>query len=110
MKEKFLPEDISYYAVHFDYPLSYVNKISDEAEWHFWHSHEKNLPEPVWKEICSLSDRNRMLFLPLATFMVDHLGWSIDAVNKYSWHEQGMLNILRWNKKGTLASARPWET
>ena len=32
--------------------VSELCKIIDEAEWHFWNSHEKELPEGVWPEIC----------------------------------------------------------
>lgn len=32
--------------------VSELCKIIDEAEWHFWNSHERELPEGVWGEIC----------------------------------------------------------
>lgn len=32
--------------------VSELCKIIDEAEWHFWNSHEKALPDGVWNEIC----------------------------------------------------------
>lgn len=31
--------------------MSEFCKIVDEAEWHFWNSHEKNLSDEVWAEI-----------------------------------------------------------
>lgn len=31
--------------------VSELAKIVDEAEWHFWNSHEQNLPEGIWAEI-----------------------------------------------------------
>lgn len=31
--------------------MSEICKIVDEAEWHFWNSHEKNLSDEVWTEI-----------------------------------------------------------
>lgn len=31
--------------------MSEICKIVDEAEWHFWNSHEKNLSNEVWAEI-----------------------------------------------------------
>lgn len=31
--------------------MSEICKIVDEAEWHFWNSHEKNLSDEVWSEI-----------------------------------------------------------
>ena len=32
--------------------VSELCKIIDEAEWHFWNSHEKELSDDVWREIC----------------------------------------------------------
>ena len=32
--------------------VSELCKIIDEAEWHFWNSHERELPDGVWQEIC----------------------------------------------------------
>ena len=108
LRELALPHDPAYYGSHFDYPLSYIVKLSDEAEWHFWNSHEANLPEQVWAEIYALSDKNRKLFLPYAQNMVDKLGWSYQAVNAFSYNEQGMLDLYRWNKKMTRAAKQPW--
>ena len=31
--------------------MSEICKIIDEAEWHFWNSHERNLSDEVWAEI-----------------------------------------------------------
>lgn len=31
--------------------MSEICKIVDEAEWHFWNSHERNLSDEVWAEI-----------------------------------------------------------
>ena len=31
--------------------FSEICKIIDEAEWHYWNSHEKEMPDEVWKEI-----------------------------------------------------------
>lgn len=32
--------------------MSEICKIIDEAEWHFWNSHERTLSDEVWNEIC----------------------------------------------------------
>lgn len=32
--------------------VSELCKIADEAEWHIWNSHEKQLPDAVWQELC----------------------------------------------------------
>ncbi len=34
------------------FTMSELCKIIDEAEWHFWNSHDKILSDEVWKEIC----------------------------------------------------------
>ena len=31
--------------------MSELCKIIDEAEWHYWNSHERKIPDGVWKEI-----------------------------------------------------------
>lgn len=33
--------------------MSELCKLIDEAEWHFWNSHEKNPSDAVWAEICA---------------------------------------------------------
>lgn len=33
--------------------MSELCKIIDEAEWHFWNSHERELSDEVWAEICT---------------------------------------------------------
>lgn len=33
--------------------MSELCKIIDEAEWHYWNSHEKSLSQEVWAEICA---------------------------------------------------------
>ena len=53
-------------------------------------------------------DKNRKLFLPYAQNMVDALGWSYQEVNKFSFNEQGMLDLYRWNRGMTRAAKQPW--
>ena len=103
-----LEHPVEYYQTNYDYPLSYVVKLSDEAEWHFWNSHEKNLSDDVWSEIFLLSDKNKKLFIPIGMHLVDDMKWSYDNVNKFSYHEQGMLDLYRWGKTNTHASKTPW--
>jgi hypothetical protein len=81
---------------------------SDEAEWHFWNSHEKDLSEEVWGEIFALSDKNRKLFIPFAMNLVNNLGWSVKQVNAFSFNEQGMLDYYRWGRSTTRAAKLPW--
>ena len=108
LTERALPEWYTYYETHFDYPFSYVVKLSDEAEWHFWNSHEKDLSEEVWGEIFALSDKNRKLFIPFAMNLVNNLGWSVKQVNAFSFNEQGMLDYYRWGRSTTRAAKLPW--
>jgi len=53
-------------------------KLSDEAEWHYRNSHERDLPGKVWEEIYNLADRNQKLFLPLANAQ----GQELDELRK----------------------------
>ena len=103
-----LDKEASYYETHFEYPFSYIVKLSDEAEWHYWNSHEKNLNDRVWSEILELSDQNKKLFLPFATDLLNR-GWSVGNVNKFSFHEQGMLDKYRWKRSFTSAAKEPWK-
>ena len=105
-----LEHPIDYYQDHLEYPLSYVIKLSDEAEWHFWNSHEKSqLSDEAWAEIFALCDKNRKLFLPIGMHLVEKMQWSYDNVNKFSYNEQGMLDLYRWGKSATGASSTPWK-
>ncbi len=104
-----LEHPVAYYQTNFEYTLSYVVKLSDEAEWHFWNSHEKNLPDRVWREIFALSDRNKELFVPLGMHLVNDMKWTFDNVNNFSYNEQGMLDFYRWGKKTTAAAKNPWK-
>ncbi len=103
-----LEKPVEYYETHFEYPFSYIVKLSDEAEWHYWNSHEKNLPDQVWAEIFALSDRNRRLFLPFATDLLNR-GWDYPNVNKFSYNEQGMLDRFRWGRSFSRAAHEPWK-
>lgn len=104
----FFSEPLRYYKTNFVYPFSYVVKLSDEAEWHYWNHHEKKLFDPVWNEINWLSDRNRLIFQPFAEHLVEHMGWTVENVNAFSYNEQGMLDKLRWGKTITAAAQDPW--
>lgn len=108
LKETVLDNSIEYYQIHLEYPLSYITKLSDEAEWHYWNSHEKNLPGDVWEEIYALSDENKKLFLPFGMHLVEKMNWSYGNVNKYTYNEQGMLDRYRWGKSFSAASNNPW--
>lgn len=35
------------------FAISELCKLIDEAEWHYWNSHEKAIPEKAWEEICN---------------------------------------------------------
>ncbi len=103
-----LEHPITYYENHFEYPLSYIVKLSDEAEWHFWNSHEKSMPDNVWNEIYWLADKNKKLFIPFAMHLINNMGWTYENVNQFSYQEQGMLDLYRWKRGKTRASQTPW--
>lgn len=106
----FLPNPVDHYKTNFEYPLSYVIRISDEADYHFWNSHERHLSKEVWTEIFCLSEKGgQRLFLPFATHLLQELGWTVKNVNTFSYNEQGMLDKYRWNKTMTGAAKNPWQ-
>ena len=107
LREPFLKDSFDYYQTHFEYPLSYIVKLSDEGEWHFWYSHEKDLPDKVWEEIFMLSDKNMALFRPYAMNLIDNMGWTFQNVNRFSFFEQKILDVYRW-KKASPESVRIW--
>ena len=96
LKKTFLEHPLEYYQTNFEYPLSYIVKISDEAEWHFHYSHEKELTDEVWSEIFQISDKNMALFRPFAMNLVEQVGWTIQQINKFSFYEQKILDVYRW--------------
>ena len=98
LREPFLENTFDYYETHFEYPLAYIFKLSDEGEWHFWYSHEKNLPDKVWEEIYMLSDKNKALFGPFAMNLINNMGWTFENVNRFSYFEQRILDVYRWRK------------
>ena len=103
-----LEHEVEYYETNFEYPFSYIVKLSDEAEWHYWNSHERELPEAVWAEIFAMSDRKRKLFIPFATDLLNR-GWTVPNVNKFSFNEQGMLDLYRWGRSVSRAAQEPWK-
>ena len=108
LKDTVLPNNYQYYMKNFEYPLSYLIKISDEAEYHYWNSHELPLPDDVWTEIFFLSDRHQAIFIPFAENLVKNKGWTVEAVNTFSYNEQGMLEKYRWRKSVSSAAPYPW--
>ncbi len=108
LRKPFLQKGYQYYADHFEYPLSYLVKLSDEAEYHYWNSHESSLPDKVWEEIYYLSDKHQAIFIPFATDLVDNRGWTVGAVNRFSYNEQRMLDRYRWDKKSSSLAKPPW--
>ena len=104
-----LSHHAAYYEKNFEYTLSHIIKMNDEAEWHFWNSHELDLSDEVWGEINMLSDKNKALFIPYAMDLIDNHGWANTNVNAFSFNEQGMLDLIRWNRNMTAASSDPWD-
>ena len=107
LREPFLKNSFEYYQTHFEYPLSYIVKLSDEGERHFWYSHERDLPDKVWEEIFMLSDKQMALFRPFAMNLIDNMGWTVQNVNRFSYFEQKILNVFRW-KITTPENAGIW--
>jgi hypothetical protein len=55
-----------------------------------------------------MSDRKRKLFIPFATDLLNR-GWTVPNVNKFSFNEQGMLDLYRWGRSVSRAAQEPWK-
>lgn len=79
--------------------VSELCKIIDEAEWHYWNSHEKELPDGVWGEICEWRLKG-----PGADFAIRYFemieketGIPEESIAKLSSEQGKHLNLYRWS-------------
>ena len=79
--------------------VSEICKIIDEAEWHFWNSHEKVSSDEVWQEIFSWSMRGGGMGFGVKYFkmIAESTGIPEDKIADYSSNEGGHLNKYKWN-------------
>lgn len=99
LQSPFLTHKHDYYVEHQMFTVSEVTKIWDEAEWHFYNSHEKEMPDSVWHEIYTLSRKGgAKLIQDTLRSIADHSSTDFDKIIKYSVCEQNMLFKYKWNK------------
>lgn len=79
--------------------VSELCKLIDEAEWHFWNSHEKKLTDDVWAEICQWRLRG-----PGAEFAVSYFeaiakdaGVPMDSLAPLSSEQGAHLERYKWS-------------
>ena len=93
-----VPQDKDYYILHQTFLVSQIVKIWDEAEWHYWNSHERDLPEDVWAEIYAISRYGGgELFIGYLKMVSEKSHVSMAKVQKYSMAEQNLIFKYKWN-------------
>lgn len=78
--------------------VSELCKIIDEAEWHYWNSHEKNLPEAVWAEICAwrLKGPGAEFAISYFEMIAKETGVPLDSLTKLSAEQGTHLSRYKW--------------
>ena len=78
--------------------VSELCKIIDEAEWHFWNSHEKELPDGVWNEICEWRLKGPGAEFAIRYFeMIEEVtGIPEDSIAKLSSEQGRHLSQYKW--------------
>ncbi len=103
-----LPEPISYYQTHFEYTLSHILKLEDEASYHADHSAGNN--SAAWTEINELA--NSQLITPYFNEGIHaSCGWVVDNLNQFCFHETGMLDRNKWKHLNivSMSAQDPWD-
>lgn len=91
------PESNEYYISHQTFTVSEIVKIWDEAEWHYFHSHEKELPAAVWQEIYAISRYGGgELYLGYIRMIAEKANLPEDKIHCYAGAEQGLLYKYKW--------------
>lgn len=78
--------------------ISEMSMIIDEAEWHFWNSHEKELSAEVWGEICRwrFGADGARIAVEYYIMIAKELGLPIKLMENLSNREGGLLNKYKW--------------
>lgn len=79
--------------------ISELCKIIDEAEWHFWNSHEKNVPDSVWTEICEwrLKGPGAEFAISYFKMIAETTGISMDCLASLSSEQGSHLSRYKWH-------------
>ena len=78
--------------------VSELCKIIDEAEWHFWNSHEKELPDSVWQEICQwrLKGPGAEFAIRYFEMIEEATGIPEESIAKLSSEQGNHLSQYKW--------------
>ncbi|MBQ3376170.1 MAG: hypothetical protein IJG49_07145 [Erysipelotrichaceae bacterium] len=78
--------------------LSELCKIVDEAEWHFWNSHEREMPDEVWSEIYTwrLNGPGGEFAVKYFTMVAEVTGIPTEKIAAYSSNEGKHLSDYKW--------------
>lgn len=80
------------------FTVSELCKLIDEAEWHFWNSHERGLSPEVWQEICDwrLDGPGGEFAIRYFETISKETGVPMEHLAKYSNREGSQVNIFKW--------------
>ncbi|MBO4938541.1 MAG: hypothetical protein J6C98_06035 [Oscillospiraceae bacterium] len=78
--------------------VSELCKIIDEAEWHFWNSHEKKLSDAVWAEICAWRLKGPGMEFAISYFemIAETTGVPMDSLASLSNEQGSHLSRYKW--------------
>ena len=78
--------------------VSELCKLIDEAEWHFWNSHERNLPDDVWSEICQWRLKGPGADFAIRYFetMEEETGVPGESIAKLPSEQGRHLHLYKW--------------
>lgn len=99
LQHKLLGQEDSWYIEHQRFLCSEIVKIWDEAEWHYWNSHEReSMPEDVWEEIHRISRYGGgRLFIDYLNMVAERSSVDLAKVQAYSAAEQQLIFAYKWN-------------
>ena len=78
--------------------VSELAKLIDEAEWHFWNSHERDLSSEVWGEICTwrFGGAGEEFVIRYYELISMTTSVPIGRLAAYNSREGGHLNRYKW--------------
>ena len=78
--------------------VSELCKLIDEAEWHFWNSHERELLDGVWEEICAwrLKGPGAAFAIRYFKMIEQETGIPGESIAKLSSEQGKHLNQYKW--------------
>lgn len=78
--------------------LSELCKIIDEAEWHFWNSHERQMPDEVWAEIYAwhLKGQGGEFAIKYFKMVAMETGIPEEKIGRFSSNEGRHLSLYKW--------------